>query len=205
MVYTSSGLIRNTLLLTGAALLLSSYAWAEDRKPEGTSKKEDTPITRLDEATEVMTKDLDENHALQFNAIEASYRTIRAVEDVQMSVTRAVDACGKENPDIKDEMDARLRSWKDALRPTMKDANNKLDKMILLQDFSAPSRVRKYLKMFDEAILYRDQGVKAVPVTEKDQCLKLKATMDDTQKDLVRLLKETLGLDKPLKTTADEQ
>ncbi|HNQ91495.1 MAG TPA: hypothetical protein PKI93_01025 [Alphaproteobacteria bacterium] len=204
MIGISSGSLKLVALLGGALLfLLSAPSWADDKKEAG-QKKEDTPLTRLDEATKVMTADLNDNQALQFNAIETSYRTIRAVEDVQMSVTRAVDACGKKNPDIKDDMDKRLREWKDALRPTMKDANNKLDKMILLQDFSAPSRVRKYLKMFDEAILYRNQGVESVPVTEKDQCLKLKDTMSDTQKELVKLLNETLGLDKPLNTTEEQ-
>lgn len=192
-------------LMVGVMLMSFSVpAMAEAAKDKAAPKVEkETPLTRLQEASEVMTKDLTKNKLLQFNAIETTYRTIRAVEDVQMSVTRAVTACGKANPEIKDDMDARLRDWKKALRPTMKKASSKLDKMVLLQDFSTASKVRGYLKMFDEAILYRNEGIKEVPATEKDACLKLKDSMDDTQEELVKLLTETLGLDQPLKTSSE--
>ncbi|HRK96993.1 MAG TPA: hypothetical protein PLE43_00790 [Alphaproteobacteria bacterium] len=179
-----------------------SSSWAQDKKSDDKSdKKEQTPITRLDEATGFMLEGLDDNQILQFRAIEQTYRTVKAVEDVQLSVTRAVDSCSKENPDIKDQMSDRLRSWKDALRPTMKLAYKKLDKMVLLQSFTQPSSVRRYLKMFDEAIFYRNQGIKEIPVTKKESCLKLKDNMDKTEKSLDKLLVETLGLETTLKTS----
>ena len=53
-----------------------------------------------------MLEGLDDNQILQFRAIEQTYRTVKAVGDVQLSVTRAVDLCSKENPDIKDQMKA---------------------------------------------------------------------------------------------------
>lgn len=165
--------------------------------------KDDNAVTRLDAATTAMTKDLDKNQLLQFRAIETSYRTIRAVEDVQLSVSTAVDACGKKNPDMKAAMDKRLVDWKDALRPVVKSGRERLDKMVLLQGFSRPSVVRNYLKMFDEAILYRNQGIKSVPVTEKEQCQKLTDNMDKTQENLINLLTSTLGLDKEIVTTKD--
>ncbi len=191
-------LMMATLLATGAFPLKS---WAEDSKDVPAKEKEETPVTRLDEATDLMTKGLKDNQMLQFRAIEQAYRTIRAVEDVQMSVGKAVTSCSKANPDIADEMTERMRLWKDSLRPTMKSARNKLDKMILLQDFAQPSSVRKYLKLFDEAVNYRNAGVEAVPVSDKDACLKLKKNMDQTEKSLNTLLKQTLGLDEPLKTS----
>lgn len=165
--------------------------------------KDDNAVTRLDAATTEMTKDLDKNKLLQFRAIETSYRTIRAVEDVQLSVSTAVAACGKKNPDMKDAMDKRLVEWKDALRPVVKNGRDRLDKMVLLQGFSRPSAVRNYLKLFDEAVLYRNQGIKSVPVTEKEQCQKLMGNMDSTQDNLIKLLTETLGLDKEIVTTKD--
>ncbi|MDD3021554.1 MAG: hypothetical protein PHX61_11350 [Alphaproteobacteria bacterium] len=191
-------------LLTALLVLgvMSPVSWAAETKNEDQAKKkEETPVTRLDQATDLMTKDLDENQLLQFRAIEQTYRTIRAVEDVQMSVGKAVSSCSEANPDIADDMTGRLRSWKDALRPTMKSARKKLDKMILLQGFTQPSSVRKYLKMFDEAVDYRDAGIKAIPVTEKESCMKLKKNMDQTEKSLNSLLNETLGLDEPIKTS----
>lgn len=174
-----------------------------EQPPEGAEKpvKELTPVDRLDQATAGMLEGMDENQILQFRAIEQSYRTIRAVEDVQYSVTRAVTACGKSNPEIKGDMYDRLRSWKETLRPTMKRAYDKLDKMVLLQSFTEPSSVRRYLKLFDAAVNFRNEGIKAVPVAEKEDCLKLKKSMDESEKSLGRLLTDTLGLDAPMKTS----
>lgn len=207
-----SGLSTKVLMmaiLMGSVMVAPAFA-ADDSKPEASAPaatpekaKDDNAVTRLDEATTAITKDLDKNQLLQFRAIETSYRTIRAVEDVQLSVSTAVDACGKKNPDMKADMDKRLMDWKGALRPVIKNGRDRLDKMVLLQGFNRPSVVRNYLKMFDEAILYRNQGIKSVPVTEKEQCQKLSDNMDKTQESLINLLTSTLGLNKEITTTKD--
>lgn len=184
-------------VLTGVMILSSSSVVLAEEKPE---QKKETPVTRLDDMTTFMTKQMTDNQLLQFRAIEKSYRTIRAVEDVQTSIAKAVTSCGKSNPDIKDEMEKSLRDWKDGIRQTMKSAREKMDKMILLQDFTQPSSVRRYLKLFDEAVSYRNQEVESVPVSERDQCKKLEATMSGTKDQLIGLLTEELGLDKPIKT-----
>lgn len=211
-----SGLRNKVLMmaiLMGSVMVAPAFA-ADDSKPAASAPnpapvatpekaKDDNAVTRLDEATTAITKDLDKNQLLQFRAIETSYRTIRAVEDVQLSVSNAVSACGKKNPDMKEAMDKRLMDWKGALRPVIKNGRDRLDKMVLLQGFNRPSVVRNYLKMFDEAILYRNQGIKSVPVTEKEQCQKLTDNMDKTQDNLIKLLTDTLGLDKEIVTTKD--
>jgi hypothetical protein len=146
-----------------------------------------------------MMKGLDSNQLKQFAAIENSHGTIRAVEDVQQSISRAVESCSKANPDIKDSLSSRFEEWKEALRPVMQKGRSKLDKMILLQGFSQPSQVRAYLKKFDAAVIYRNQGIKAVPVTAKEDCQKLQKSMGKTQDDLIELLTETLALNTDLK------
>ncbi|MDY0029255.1 MAG: hypothetical protein RBR86_04845 [Pseudobdellovibrionaceae bacterium] len=189
---------KNILLVSAVLAVSATPSFAEDKKTE--AAKEKNPITELEAATNNLMKDMDDNQLLQFRAIEQSYRTIKAVEDVQASVTRAVESCTKENPELKEEMSSRLRSWRDTIRPTMKEAYKKLDKMVLLQSFTRPSVVRNFLKMFDEAIVYRNMGIKAVPVTEKESCLKLKKSMDKSEKTLSDLLTQTLSLEVPLKT-----
>lgn len=184
-----------------------SPAFAVDEKQEpvkdapikAKETTKDTPQTRLDAATDAMMKGLEENHLKQFSSIEYSHGTIRAVEDVQQSIARAVTSCSKANPDIKDSLSSRFEEWKEALRPVMQKARNKLDKMILLQGFAQPSQVRAYLKKFDAAVIYRNQGIKAVPVTDKKDCQKLQDSMNKTQNDLINLLTESLELNTQLK------
>lgn len=177
---------------------------AETAKPAPKAASVETPVTKWEKATDKLTLELKGNQLKQFAAIENSYRTIRAVDDVQMSVSRAVTSCSKANKDSAADYDAKYTVWKEALRPVMKDARAKLDKMVLLQDYAQPSQVRAHLKLLDAAVVYRNQGIKTVPVQEKSACDKLVENMDDTRDELVKLLTDTLALNKPLKTSADE-
>lgn len=185
-------------------ILWSGIVLAEEQKAAPQKQIEETPVTRLQSATDKMVAGLDENMLKQFAIIESSYRTIRAVEDVQISVGRAIASCSKANADSAKSYNDRYAVWKDAVRPVLSKGRDKLDKMVLLQGFTQPSQVRNYLKMFDAAVIYRNQGIKAVPVQDKGECDKLLENMDDTQENLIKLLSDTLALDQPLQTTKDE-
>jgi hypothetical protein len=160
---------------------------------------DNAPQTRLDARTKALMEGLDQNQLRQLASIRESHGTIKAVENVQASVRNAVSACVAKNPDMKDQMNSRHDNWRHALRPTMKQAQSKLEKMILLQSFAKPSEVRSYLKMFDAAIAESNARVKAVPITEKAECEKLLKSMDKTEADLIRLITRNLALDQPLK------
>lgn len=200
--------MRVSLLLCGvfvsaAVLLIHNPVYAAD-DPAGKAvqkeqPKENTPLDKLNAATDEMMKGLDENQLRQFASIKNAHGIIRAVEDVQQSVLRGVESCTKANPDIADPLNKRFEDWKEVIRPVMKQARARLDKMILLQGFAQPSQVRGYLKKFDAAVVYRNQGVKAVPVTDKSDCQKLQASMDKTQDNLSTLLTDALNLNADLK------
>jgi hypothetical protein len=117
---------------------------------------------------------------------------------VQASVKKAVEACAAKNPDIKDRIRSRFDDWKLAIRPTLKKAESKLEKMILLQSFGKPSEVRSYLKLFDEAVAARDAAIKSAPITEKAECERLIRKMDETEQNLIKLLTESLSLNQPI-------
>lgn len=173
-----------------------SSAQAEDDK-NVTSQKE-TPLSILNKATDEIMKGLDENQLKQFAAIEGAHGTIRAIEDVQMSLTRAVKSCSDAHPDMKEGLSAEFEGWKDAIRPEMRRANKKLDKMILLQGFAQPSQVRAYLKKFDAAVVDRNQKIKPVAISSSEDCEKFQGSMSKTKANLTKLLVDTLGLDTPL-------
>lgn len=154
--------------------------------------------SKLDARTKQIMEGLDQNQLRQLGAIRESHGTIKTVENVQDSVKKAVAACTAKNPEIADQMNSRFDNWRRALRPTMKQAQSKLEKMILLQSFAKPSEVRSYLKMFDDAIAASYAKVKSVPITEKGECEKLTASMDKTEDQLIKLITENLALDQPL-------
>ena len=181
------------LILAGAGLLFSFIAHAEEKEID------ETPLTKLEKLTAEVTKNMDENQTKQFGAINNSFSIIRTVEDVQQSITRAVTSCSKANPDIKKSLSGRFEGWKDAVRPVMKQANSKLDKMILMQGFAKPKEVRAYLKSYEAAVIYRNQKIKIAPIEKLEDCLRLQTNMDSTQTNLVNLITETLALNSELK------
>lgn len=160
---------------------------------------EGTPLAALDSQTKTLLEGLDDAQKNEFAAIRNSHGIIRAVEDVQASVQRGVLACGKANADLKDSLDERLSNWRAAIRPVMKQAQTKQEKMILLQSFAKPSVIRSYLKTFDEAVAFRNSAIKEVPVTERKECESLLKSMDGTQENLIKLLRENLALDGTVK------
>ncbi len=190
-------MIVNYLRVLSVAILcglLPFSAMAEEANSESI-----TPLVILDTATKDMLKGLDENQAKQFSAISNSFGVIRSVEDVQQSISRAVESCSANNPDLKSSISDRFESWKESIRPVMKKARTKLDKMVLLQSFAQPSDVRAYLKKFDEAVIYRNQQLKPVPIQKPEECQKLQSSMQKTQEDLVNLITESLSLNADVK------
>lgn len=154
---------------------------------------------KLDARTKQIMEGLDKNQLRQFAAIRETHGTIKAVENVQASVKSAVASCSENNPDLKDQINSRFDNWRAAIRPTLKKAQSKLEKMILLQSYGKPSEVRGYLKLFDEAVASTQAGIKSVPIKDKAACEDLIDSMDDTEEDLIKLMTESLELDKDLK------
>jgi len=176
--------------------LLPFSAMAEEAVPATNAS---TPLTILDTASKDILKGLNENQVKQFSAINSSFSIIRTVEDVQQSIGRAVESCSAANPDLKAGISGGFEAWKDTVRPVVKKARAKLDRMVLLQSFAPPSAVRDYLKKFDEAFIYRNQKLKPTSIQKAEDCLKLKANMEKTQKDIVSMMIETLNLNSELK------
>ena len=198
---TVSGLLALFLLTTmpvGAALAEEGSVSPAPAPTASAGALAETPVTRLDAATDALMKDMDENQLRQFGSIQNAYGIIRAVEDVQQSISRAVDSCGNANADMKAPMGERFEAWKEAVRPVMKDARTRLDKMILLQGFAQPSEVRSYLKKFEAAVVYRNQGLTPVAITAKKDCEALLSSMEETKGELTSKLTEALSLDKDI-------
>lgn len=182
-----------------ALLPFSVKAEGGDKSAESDKNLVETPITALEETTSNILKELNENEVKQFSAINNSFGIIRSVEDVQRSISEAVRSCSSAHPDLKAQISTGFESWKETLRPVMREARKKLDKMVLLQSFARPSDVRAYLKKFDQAVIYRNQKLNSVPIQKMDDCQKLESSMKRTQQDLVKLLTETLALDSDIK------
>ncbi|PZP57413.1 MAG: hypothetical protein DI586_00545 [Micavibrio aeruginosavorus] len=183
------------MLLRLVSLFLFLFSFSAAYAAE---KETETPLTKLEVASKKILDGLSENQTKQFAAIRHSHGVIRAVEDVRKNITKASESCSKHNPEFAVAMQKRVGEWQASIDPILKNAKERLDTMIKLQDFASPMETKSYLKKIDEAVAFKSKSMKSVPITEKKECKKLLGTMDDTDKDLKELLVQTLALDKPL-------
>jgi hypothetical protein len=127
-----------------------------------------------------------------FFMLYSNYNIIGTVKMVQGDVDHAVEACGKENPDLKDGMDARLKEWHGAIDPVIQEAEANVDNMVLAQEYTKPAQIQKVFKGLDKTRSLAGKQVEKVPVTTKDACEYLREKMSDTQVNFIRLLRSTL-------------
>lgn len=212
---------RNLLLLsTLIAFTTFGPAYAEDAKKEDTKKAvktesvlkkdapqkapENTPITKWMDAENALIDPMSEKDQESFFILRNKYSVIRVVGVVKRDVGAAVKACGKNNPDMKDQMEGRFKQWQGAVDPIIDTAKKTFDKDLGNQKIVDEKDARKVLKLSDEAFEYSDKLTTKQPVTSKEACQGLLASMDRTEDKMIGLLEATLLPETVLKQKREE-
>lgn len=149
-------------------------------------------MAKLNDMIRDIRKDLDAINRRHFFLVYNNHNIITTVKTVQKDVTSAIQSCGKENPDMKDDLDARFATWNDAINTQLDEANGHIENMIIAQDYAQKSTIRNILKTADELREETASKVQKVPVVTEKACNHLLNKMDETQDTMVNLLKQTL-------------
>lgn len=117
---------------------------------------------------------------------------MEATRIVEGDIENAVKSCGKNNPDMKDKMNARFKQWQAAVNPILDAAKKQLKKDIEAQKIVDADDLEDVLDLQSDA--YEDAEKKTVkqPVTTKEACEGLLASMDRTEDNMIRILQQTL-------------
>ena len=172
---------------------ISITAYAEGDNP---ATEQDTPITRYAAEAEDLLRNLSEEQAKKYHLIRDTHGIIRSVQSVETIVGKAVKECKEKHGELGENIDKRFTEWKLAVHPVVKSGEDRLEKLILLQDYAKPSDVKKHLKSFDAAAQYGEKLIDLKTASDKKSCTALLKDMDKTQPNLIRLLRENIGLDK---------
>ncbi len=132
------------------------------------------------------------------------YSYIKATEIVSRDVGNAVKSCGDKNPDMKSKMDERYKQWRSAVDPILETAEKQLDKDIDALKIVDPDDMRDVLELHDEAYENAEKQIIKTPVTTPDACRGTLASMDRTEDDMIRLLRETLIPESTIRKRATE-
>ncbi len=155
-------------------------------------KKEVTPVTEWIDAENKLTETLPQTNKAVLYILRHKHSVIRTINIVHGEINNAVIACGKENPDFKNEISSRFKDWEKAVLPIVKSAKKELKREIKEQDAVHASDVNHILDLNDKAYKYTNDKIVKTPVSKLDSCKRLLLSMDRTENELVKLLEETL-------------
>jgi hypothetical protein len=151
-----------------------------------------TPLSRWIAAENKMIDPLNDLDKESVFILRNKYSTVRVIEVVERDIANAVKSCGKENPDMKSKMEGRFKQWKEAVNPVIDTAKKQLESDIANQTIVDVGEFKKVLKLNDEAYKYSEKQITKTPVSTKEACNSLLASMDDTESDMIKLLQQIL-------------
>lgn len=164
----------------------------EASKEDPELAKQEQQIEDVYEMTNKLTEGLSEREQKHFYMIYTNYNLIATVDMVEGDVSKAVKECGKNNPDMKEAMDARFSEWQAALKPVMEEASANIDNMVAVQEYAKLAAIKKIFKALDKTRVKVNNQVEKIPVTTPEACDYLRNKMDETQESMLNILKSTL-------------
>lgn len=171
---------------------------AKDQKVESVVKQEADPkaptgpLKDWIDAENALIDPLSDKDKESFFILRNKYSILRVVKVVERDISKAVDSCSKENPDMKSKMTERFKEWSSAVDPIVDTAKKQLDKDIESQKIVDVKKARNVLKLNDKAYEYGESKITKNPITSKESCEGLLASMDRTEDTMITLLRQTL-------------
>ena len=135
-----------------------------------------------------LAKSFNKEQALALAQIRNGFGMIRAVHLVEGDVSKAIAECGKANPDMKGDMDARFEKWSANINPLLKKSQSDMDVTLQTAGFPDNEKVKAYLDLIDKAAQYADSQIVKNVVTTPEACGGLLKSMDDTEPTMINLL-----------------
>lgn len=179
------------LLFFGLAV---SPVFAEDKVSDKVKEEiaKETPITKWIDAENALLDSLPHQNREVFFIFRNKHSVIRSVEIVKRDIKNAVTACGKENPDIRKQINGRFNDWEKAVDPVLKEANGFLAKELKEQEAFHVTDYKHVMKLNDAAYEFSESKITKTPVITMEACEKLVLSMNSTEDHLVDLLQQIL-------------
>ena len=136
--------------------------------------------------TQALFDSLDEEKREKFSRILSGHGIIQSTEHTLVIVTDAVKSCGKEHPDLKDNMASLLENLNTSTKPILKKAKGALKRTIALAEVMPVQDMKAYLQKFDDEATAQSSQVDPLPITRLEDCETLQDQLTK-EKDTNRL------------------
>jgi len=180
------------MLVLMAAPVMAATDPVAPEQAEAVLKNENPYFEKMKEKSEELGKKLGEPELRHLYFIREGFGITRAVKMVRRDVGNAVKACGKDNPDMKPDMEGRYSEWTKAVDPVLAEQEAAIDTAVKAQNYVKPKEIKDYLKLIEQTADYANDNIDKRIVTTPEACESLLKSMDKTQKvvsDLVAGIK----------------
>ncbi len=157
-------------------------------KPAEAPKEKNPYHDDIMKMAKALAKDYNQDQAMALAQIRNGFGMIRAVGLVKKDVTKAVTACGRENPDMKEAITTRFDAWNGAIDSMLKKNQERMDESIHKVGFPDEKKVKKYLALVDKSAEYADSKIEKNIITTPEACGGLLESMDKTGPTMTELL-----------------
>jgi hypothetical protein len=162
-------------------------------------------LDALNNKTALIVNGLGEDDLEALYHIRESFGITRSVSVVFDMVSKTASICSEENPGIKERMAGRLEEWQGAVKAVLDESEEKIQLAIDNQKFIDPAEIRDYLRLIKAAADFTNSQIEKIPVTTEEACKGLLASMDDTEENLLRIMKELQIPDDIVNPSRDEE
>jgi hypothetical protein len=149
-------------------------------------------VKKLNKSVADITLPLDGAKRAHFFMMYNNHNLISTVKRVKGDVSNAIDSCSAEHSDMEKSLRGRFSEWETAVDEQLDAAQANVENMIIAQDYTEEKEVRAIMKQADDLREETMMQTERIPVTTKEACEYLLNKMDETQANLVTLLKSTL-------------
>jgi len=173
-------------------VIFAAPSFAQDKKQDVKQEKEITPITQWIDAENELLDSMPKENQKVFFILRNKHSVIRTIDVVHRDIKSAVKACGKENKDMRKEMNTRFKEWENAVLPVIKESQKFLKRELKEQEAFHVTDYKHVTKLNDKAYKFSESNIKKQVVTTEKACRGLLNSMDDTEDKLISLLQDIL-------------
>lgn len=136
---------------------------------------------------------LDTQEAQHFAIVVVNQNLISTVKAVEEDVAHAVAGCAENNKGMADAVNGRFSVWKEAVRGPMGEAESNVNNMILAQDYLSKEDFSELFGLIDDVRKYNSSRFEKTPVTTPEACEFMLTKMDETENQMIGMLRATLA------------
>lgn len=178
-------MLRASLLATALVLMTSVSVYAQT-----TAAPKSAQAAKLEKKAAEIAETFSPVEKENLGVISDGFGIMHAVQMTNKSVFTTIDLCGKNNPEMKTDLDAAYKQWYGGIGPHLLARESDMKAAIHDGRFSKPKDVSTFLDLLDQLAKHNYDRMEKKPLTTPSACTRLVKTMDRTGEKLSKALAE---------------